>query len=123
MRYACCRIGLLPLTELDTALGRCPFLDSLHLRVAVGLEGGACGITGGGGVGRTYGDLTCGATGFAVVVGAVLYVTAYALDVVTALLVVHYQYHPLRAADVLPCDLRISAPLVCLCVGAFIQIS
>ena len=43
----------------------------------------------GGSVGGAYGDFTGGATGFPVVVSAVLYVTGDALDVIATLLVVH----------------------------------
>ena len=60
------------------------------LHVLIGLEGGTGGIARGGGVGGSHGDLTGGATGLPVVVGTVLHVTAYALDVITALLVVHF---------------------------------
>ena len=59
-------------------------LKNLALHCLIGLEGGADSVTGGGCVGGTYGDLLCGAMGLAIVVGAILYVTAYALDVVAA---------------------------------------
>lgn len=68
--------------------------SSALLHVRVGLEGGTGGIIAGGGVGGAYGDLTGGATGLSVVIGAVLHVAAYTLDVITALLVVHFIYHP-----------------------------
>ena len=55
----------------------------------IGLEGCTSGVTAGGCVGGAYGDLTGGATGLAVMICAVLYVAADALDVITALLVVH----------------------------------
>ena len=64
------------------------------LHVLIGLEGGAGGVMGGGGVGGTYGDLPCGATGLTVVVGAVLDVADNALDMLTALLIVHFTYRP-----------------------------
>ena len=67
---------------------------SAQLHIAVRLEGGAGGIPRGGGVGGTYGDLAGSATGLAVVIGAVLHVTADALDMIATLLVVHFNYHP-----------------------------
>jgi hypothetical protein len=52
-----------------------------------------------GGVGRSYGDLTCRATGISVVMDAIFDVTDNALDVVTAatstLRIVHDRYHSL----------------------------
>ena len=57
---------------------------SSALHVFVGLEGGADGIVRGGCVGGAYGDLLGGTMGLAVMIGAILHVTAYALDVVTA---------------------------------------
>ena len=71
---------------------------SALLHVLVGLEGGAGGIVAGGCVGGTYGNLTGGATGFSIVVGTVLDITAYALDVIATLLVVHFIHHPLISA-------------------------
>ena len=45
----------------------------------------------GGGIGGTNRDLTGGATGLPVVVGAILYVANDALDMGAALLVVHFR--------------------------------
>ena len=67
---------------------------SALLHVRVGLEGSAGGIVAGRGVGGTYGDLAGSATGFTVMIGTVLYITANTFDVITALLVVHFIYHP-----------------------------
>ena len=64
--------------------------DALALHILVGLEGSADGVVGGGCVGGAYGDLTGGATGLPVVVSAVLHVADHTLDVVTALLIVHF---------------------------------
>ena len=67
-------------------------LALLHVRV--GLEGSAGGVVAGRGVGGAYGDFCGGTTSLAVMVGTVLHVAAYTLDVITALLVVHILYHP-----------------------------
>ena len=48
----------------------------------VGLKGGTSRVMAGGGVGRTYGDLLGGAIALAIVIHAVLYVAANALNMV-----------------------------------------
>ena len=63
---------------------------SASLALGVRLEGSASGVARGGCVGRTYGDLTGGATRLAVVINTVLDVTANALDVIAAFLIVHF---------------------------------
>ena len=65
----------------------------------VGLKGGTSRVVAGGGVGRTYGDLSGRAVGFTIVMNTVFDVTDNALDVAAAaastLRIVHDVYHSL----------------------------
>ena len=67
-----------------------------------GLERGTDGVTAGGCVGRSNGDLLSGTTGLTIVVYAVLYVAVNALQMVTALLVVHDSYRPFEITGAYP---------------------
>ena len=79
---------------------------ALGLCLRVGLEGCTGGVTRGGRVGRAYGDLTGGATRLAVVVDAVLDVTANTLDVTAAFLIVVHVYTILLASATCRCHLK-----------------